>query len=145
MHHAGAFVAVNGGIRAIEIAVAAVQIGLAHAAGDDADDHLVRPRFAQLHGLDGERARPFADDGGLDLHGLLPPLEEWILSAFCLSNNGRLICTDRGAALIAWLPIVRVDGLVKDRRPPTAAALRAVLDKSINTNRNAVQAIKAAF
>jgi hypothetical protein len=49
------------------------------------------------------------------------------------------------AALIAWLPIVRVDGLVKDRRPPTAAALRAVLDKSINTNRNAVQAIKAAF
>jgi hypothetical protein len=49
------------------------------------------------------------------------------------------------AALIAWLPIVRVDGLVKDRRPPKAAALRAVLDKSINTNRNAVQAIKAAF
>jgi hypothetical protein len=45
-----------------------------------------------------------------------------------------LICTDRGAALIAWLPIVRVDGLVKDRRPPKAAALRAVLDKSINTN-----------
>jgi len=56
-----------------------------------------------------------------------------------------LIYTDRGAALIAWLPIVRVDGLVKDRRPPKAAALRAVLDKSINTNRNAVQAIKAAF
>jgi len=49
------------------------------------------------------------------------------------------------AALIAWLPIVRVDGLVKDQRPPKAAALRAVLDKSINTNRNAVQAIKAAF
>jgi hypothetical protein len=49
------------------------------------------------------------------------------------------------AALIAWLPIVRVDDLVKDRRPPEAAALRAVLDKIINTNRNAVQAIKAAF
>jgi len=48
------------------------------------------------------------------------------------------------AALIAWLPIVRVDGVVKDRRPPKAAALRAVLDNSINTNRNAVQAIKAA-
>jgi hypothetical protein len=29
---------------------------------------------------------------------------------------------------------VRVDGLVKDQRPPKAAALRAVLDKSINTN-----------
>jgi len=61
-----------------------------------------------------------------------------------------------GAALIAWLPIVRVDELVKDRRPPIsaftrvfdalwAAALRAVLDKFINTNRNAVQAIKASF
>jgi hypothetical protein len=49
------------------------------------------------------------------------------------------------AALIAWLPVVRVDDLVKDRRPPEAAALRAVLDKFINTNRNAVQAIKAAF
>jgi hypothetical protein len=49
------------------------------------------------------------------------------------------------AALIAWLPIVRVDDLVKDRRPPKAAALRAVLDKIINTNRNAVQAIKAAL
>jgi hypothetical protein len=52
---------------------------------------------------------------------------------------------DRAAALIAWLPVVRVDDLVKDRRPPEAAALRAVLDKIINTNRNAVQAIKAAF
>jgi hypothetical protein len=29
---------------------------------------------------------------------------------------------------------VRVDGLVKDRRPPKAAALRAVLDKIANTN-----------
>jgi hypothetical protein len=29
---------------------------------------------------------------------------------------------------------VRVDELVKDRRPPKAAALRAVLDKFINTN-----------
>jgi hypothetical protein len=29
---------------------------------------------------------------------------------------------------------VRVDGLVKDRRPPKAAALRAVLDKTINAN-----------
>jgi hypothetical protein len=29
---------------------------------------------------------------------------------------------------------VRIDGLVKDLRPPKAAALRAVLDKTINTN-----------
>jgi hypothetical protein len=32
---------------------------------------------------------------------------------------------------------VRVDELVKDRRPPEAAALRAVLDKFINTNKPA--------
>jgi hypothetical protein len=38
------------------------------------------------------------------------------------------------AALIAWMLVVRVDELVKDLRPPKAAALRAVLDKFINTN-----------
>ena len=43
--------------------------------------------------------------------------------------------SDRLAALIAWMLVVRVDDLVKDRRPPKAAALRAVLDKIINTNR----------
>jgi hypothetical protein len=31
--------------------------------------------------------------------------------------------------------VVRVDDPVKDRRPPEAAALRAVLDRIINTNR----------
>jgi len=41
--------------------------------------------------------------------------------------------------------VVRVGDLVKDRRPPEAAALRAVLDKITNTNRKAIQAIKAAF
>jgi hypothetical protein len=41
--------------------------------------------------------------------------------------------------------VVRVGELVKDLRPPKAAALRAVLDKFTNTNRKAVQAIKAAF
>jgi hypothetical protein len=39
------------------------------------------------------------------------------------------------AALIAWMLVVRVDNLVKDQRPPEAAALRAVLDKIINANR----------
>jgi antitoxin component of RelBE/YafQ-DinJ toxin-antitoxin module len=39
------------------------------------------------------------------------------------------------AALIAWMLVVRVDDPVKDRRPPEAAALRAVLDRIINTNR----------
>jgi hypothetical protein len=38
------------------------------------------------------------------------------------------------AALIAWMLVVRVGLLVKDRRPPKAAALRAVLDKKANTN-----------
>jgi hypothetical protein len=80
MHDAGAFVAVDGGVRAVEIAVAAVQIGLAHAARHDADDHLVRPRLAQLHGLDGERARPFTDDGGLDMH-------EWLLAILKTGAN----------------------------------------------------------
>jgi hypothetical protein len=55
------------------------------------------------------------------------------------------LLSDRGAALIAWLSIVRGNDLVKDRRPPKAAALRAVLDKIIAANKNAVQAIKAAF
>jgi hypothetical protein len=45
------------------------------------------------------------------------------------------ITTEQMAALIAWMLFVRVDDLVKDRRPPEAAALRAVLDKIINTNR----------
>jgi hypothetical protein len=53
--------------------------------------------------------------------------------------------TDRVAALIAWMLVVRVGDVVKDRRPPKAAALCAVLDNITNTNRNAVQAIKAAF
>jgi len=39
------------------------------------------------------------------------------------------------AALIAWMLIVRVDELVKNLRPPKAAALRAALDEIINTNR----------
>jgi hypothetical protein len=39
------------------------------------------------------------------------------------------------AALLAWMLVVRVGDLVKNRRPPEAAALRAVLDKITNTNR----------
>jgi len=41
---------------------------------------------------------------------------------------------DRVAALIAWMLVVRIGNLVKDRRPPEAAALRAVLDKIANAN-----------
>jgi len=53
--------------------------------------------------------------------------------------------TDRVAALIAWLPIVRVDDLVKDGAKRRRLRRSSILDKIINTNRNAVQAIKAAF
>jgi hypothetical protein len=49
------------------------------------------------------------------------------------------------AALIAWLPIVRVDELVKDGAKRRRLRRSWNLDKHINTNRNAVQAIKAAF
>ena len=56
VHHAGAFVAVNGRIRTGEIAVAAVQIGLAHAARHDADDQFVGARLAELQRVDDERA-----------------------------------------------------------------------------------------
>jgi len=49
------------------------------------------------------------------------------------------------AALIAWLPVVRVDELVKDGAKCRRLRRSTILDKFINTNRNAVQAIKAAF
>jgi len=50
-----------------------------------------------------------------------------------------------GAALIAWLPVVRVDDLVKDGAKRRRLRRSTILDKIINANRNAVQAIKAAF
>jgi hypothetical protein len=49
------------------------------------------------------------------------------------------------AALIAWLPIVRVGELVKDGAKRRRLRRSTILDKFANTNRNAVQAIKAAF
>jgi hypothetical protein len=49
------------------------------------------------------------------------------------------------AALIAWMLVVRVDGLVKDGAKRRRLRRSSILDKTINTNRNAVQAIKAAF
>ena len=59
MHHAGAFVAVHGGIRTGKIAVAAVQVGLAHAACHDADDQFVGAGLAELQRVDDERCRIF--------------------------------------------------------------------------------------
>jgi hypothetical protein len=62
----------------------------------------------------------------------------------------------RSAALIAWLPVVRVGDLVKDGAISAVTRVfdalwrrrlrrSAILDKITNANRNAVQAIKAAF
>ncbi len=53
--HTGALMAVNGRIGTCEIAVATVQVGLAHAARDDADDQLIRPRSGELQRVDDER------------------------------------------------------------------------------------------
>src|SRR6266516_493277 len=73
MDHAGALVAVNRRIGRSEIAVAAVQIGLAHAACHNPDDHFDRARIAKFQFIDDEGSRAFTDDGGGDLH---PKLSE---------------------------------------------------------------------
>jgi hypothetical protein len=49
------------------------------------------------------------------------------------------------AALIAWMLVVRVGELVKDGAKRRRLRRSAILDKFTNTNRKAVQAIKAAF
>jgi hypothetical protein len=49
------------------------------------------------------------------------------------------------AALIAWMLVVRADELVKDGAKRRRLRRSTILDKFISTNRNAVQAIKAAF
>src|SRR5580704_850506 len=51
--------------------------------------------------------------------------------------------TDRMAALIAWMLVVRVGDLVKDGAKRRRLRRSSILDKIANTNRNAVQAIKA--
>jgi hypothetical protein len=65
---AGALVAENGGVGRVVVAVAAVQVSLAHPARDDPDQRLVRPRVGQFERVDGERAEFFAHDGGGDVH-----------------------------------------------------------------------------
>jgi len=49
------------------------------------------------------------------------------------------------AALIAWMLLVRVGELVKDGAKRRRLRRSLILDKFTNTNRKAVQAIKAAF
>jgi hypothetical protein len=67
--------------------------------------------------------------------------------ASCRQIYGRneFLPNDRMAALIAWMPVVRVGNLVKDGAKRRRLRRSSILDKIVNTNRNAVQAIKAAF
>jgi hypothetical protein len=50
------------------ITVAAVQVGLAHAARHDPDQCFVRSRIGQLELVDRERSELFGHDGGGDFH-----------------------------------------------------------------------------
>jgi len=68
-HHAGALVAEHGGQRRIVVTVAAVLVGLAHAAGDDPHQQLVGTRIGEIERLDRERAEALARDRRGDLHG----------------------------------------------------------------------------
>ena len=54
--------------RAVVIAVAAVQVGLAHAARDDADDQLVRARVGEIQVSMAKGTETLAHDRGCDLH-----------------------------------------------------------------------------
>ncbi len=74
MHHAGALMPEHGGIGRSIVAVAAVQVGLAHAARDDLDEEFVGARIGQLDLIDDERAGSFAHDRGSDLHATLSVL-----------------------------------------------------------------------
>ena len=79
--HAGAFVAVDRRVGTDEIAVAAVQVGLAHAAGHDAHDQFVGAGLAKLQCIDDERRRPFAHHGGSDLHEAILKIAEAFVNA----------------------------------------------------------------
>jgi hypothetical protein len=68
LHDPGALVPVNRGVGRVVVAVAPVQVGLAHAAGDDPHQGLVRPRIRQIDLLDAESAGFLAHHGGSDFH-----------------------------------------------------------------------------
>src|SRR5580698_7885188 len=68
-------------------------------------------------------------------------------SGFAVNGAGGInrSYAERMAALIAWLPVVRIGDLVKDGAKRRRLRRSSILDKITNTNRNAVQAIKAAI
>jgi hypothetical protein len=70
LDHAGALVPENG--RRVAGGVCArgrVEIGMAHPAGDEANERLARARLGELDLLHDERRAEFLEDGGADLHG----------------------------------------------------------------------------
>ena len=69
-HDAGALVAEHGGERhGLEIGVAAVLVGGAHAGGDDLDQQFVVARIVQIERFDGEGRVGLVHHRGGDLHG----------------------------------------------------------------------------
>src|SRR5260221_1371959 len=71
LHYSCAFVAVYRRIRHVVVTVAAVQVGLAHAACHDPHQCLVRPWIGEYHLLDREGAELFAHHGSGDFHDTL--------------------------------------------------------------------------
>src|SRR5436190_62782 len=67
-HHAGALMSEHCGERRIVIAIPPVLVGLAHAAGNDFHQQLVRARLAKREPLDAEWPKSFPCKGSRDLH-----------------------------------------------------------------------------
>src|SRR5215471_3514943 len=84
------------------IAVAAVQVGLAHAACSDPNEQLVRARVLQRDRIDHEGSRPFAYDGRRDVHAISPDVPVPMFGSPC------------GIALRTWRA-----HLAKDSGPPS--------------------------
>jgi hypothetical protein len=90
LYDSRALVAVNRGIGRVVITVAAVQVGLAHAARDDPDQCLVRSRIGQLELVDRERGELFGHDGGGDFHDGY----RWLMAGRQRGKRARFISVD---------------------------------------------------
>jgi len=67
----------------------AMEIAMAYAAGDGADEHLARARLVDLDLLDSERLIDFTKNGGFDSHGCL--LSEKLSLVYRMPNSARQI------------------------------------------------------
>ena len=88
---AGALVPENGGQRQRDVLVADRKVGVAHAGGDDLDDHLVGLRLAELDGLERECAVFLTAYRSLDLHGR-PPLLDVLIPDNSRRGVAELVC-----------------------------------------------------